>query len=519
LPLIIKVDSAMPLGALNDLPLKSSDFASVCFTARVPERHLRLVIVRLVPAHANGATNYERCRSTALLFDARSPVVQLRQAIFDAVRSTLNVAPAKLERAHLYTRISGSVVPVDVDSGGQSSVATESVVAGGCLRGSSHMGNALHAYTKHCESKTPLCISTAARVYEACTRERTQLRMSQDERHFSAMYLQGLRRLGVANPTTHLPSECMCTGQLTCDCFMRRAMWRAGNMWLIFYVVMPPTDEVVRAPTSWCLVAVTPPQAPPLTTDVDVEWIGKLIDADTASGDTSPLRTVRPSDWHRTTNEYTELTGVTPVSAVEAVARLTSATADEAMFALDGDDDSSASSSTCSLSSAGLSLLEAATVWALECDDFLVELGAASHSLGLYYRAMLHYVLSKAQRRHFVARTVRRARQLARAIGDAHFMRAMRPCDDGLAALGASIALVVEHESAAEPRTLRSCRSTGYALVVVVAVLMCCQRLNSTVHQAATTWPAYVHVALANLGSRLASEDGVDSSLSHKLGL
>lgn len=487
----------MPLGPLTQLPLKSTDFASVCFTAGVPERHLRLVIVRLVPSR-HASTDYAQCRSTALLVDARSPVTQLRKALFDAVRSSMHVATPTLERSHLYTRISGSVVPVDTLERGARSVADESTVPGGCLRGSSHLGNALHAYQKHCEHRTRLCIRRAQSVYAAWQRQSPQLRMSPDERHFSSMYIQGLARLGVANPTQRLPADCVCSGRSDCDCFMRRALWRAGNMWLIFYVVTPPT---VRVRTAWQTSAtVTAPPAlasATTTTTTDEEWIAKLVEGEQSEDRSraSPLDSIEPSSWHRTTNEYLELT-TTPTAPVfnEHVTRLLD-DPEASMFALDVNDDSESSSSTCSLSSTGLSLIEAAAVWALEQrSHFLAVLADVASHMSLYYRVMLQYVLSKAQRRHFVARTVRRSRQMARTLGDAQLMCVMRPCDSGVEALVAAVSLAVGAESEQEPRTLRSSRSTGYALVVMVAVLLCCDDLNRVERGAVTTWPSFVHV-------------------------
>jgi len=180
----------MPLGPLAQLPLKSSDFASVCFTACVPERDLRLVIIRFAPSLSSGDTDFARCRSTAIVFDAKSTVGQLRDAVFDAVRQSFRVERTNLARAHLYTRVSGSIVPVDLSAavdGRSATVARETVVGGGCLRGSAHLGSALDAYERHCELRTTLCIRRANRIFCEWRRVESQLRLSSEERRFATM--------------------------------------------------------------------------------------------------------------------------------------------------------------------------------------------------------------------------------------------------------------------------------------------------------------------------------------------
>ena len=145
----------MPIGPLNELPLRASDFASVCFTAPIPDRHVRLVIVRLVASASTGS-------STALLFDGRNSVARLKTAVLDATQSTFNVSRSIMRRAIVYTRISGAIIPVSERGAG--TVNDESVVAGGCLRGSLHIGNALRAYIQHSERKSLVCAKNTHHV-------------------------------------------------------------------------------------------------------------------------------------------------------------------------------------------------------------------------------------------------------------------------------------------------------------------------------------------------------------------
>jgi len=554
---------------------------------------LRLVVIRFAPSLSSGATDFARCRSTAIVFDAKSTVGQLRDAVFDAVRQSFRVERTNLARAHLYTRVSASIVPVDLSlavDGRSATVARETVVGGGCLRGSTHLGSALDAYERHCELRTTLCIRRATCIFHEWQRVSSQLRLSSEERRFAAMYavagrhprlfanarhqgtsgaarspatltratrrrqyIRGLRRLGAANPTDRVPEASRCSERDGCDCFMRRAMWRAGDTWLILYVVMPP-PSAQQQHREWTGLTSRRPVAQRMAD----EWIVRLVDeSSTASADdecaessvgeratrggvvVSPLDAVHPSAWHRSTNEYVEMTGVTSTNfkqRVEALMRVSSEEQRrlEYVFGDDLDDDlddrsdgetsSTVSSSTCSLSSTGMTLIEAAVVYALERGDaFVDELGSIARAMGLYYRAMLQHVLAKAQRRRLVDRTVRRARQLARSLGDARLLSVVRPNDHGDSALVGGISLVVDtaqqHQAVggAQSPSMRSSRATGYALVVVAALLMTCERLNvATDQRPPTVWASFVHAAsamLPDLASGSSTTTGDDDDL------
>ena len=313
-------------------------------------------------------------------------------------------------------------------------------------------------------------------------------------------------------------------------------MWRAGDTWLILYVVMPP-PSAQQQHREWTGLTSRRPVA---DRSAD-EWIVRLVDesstttsVDDESTDVgahpstgggggvvvSPLDAVHPSEWHRSTNEYVELTGVTSANFKQRVETLMRVSSEEQrrleyVFGDDLDDDdrsdgetsSTVSSSTCSLSSTGLTLIEATTVHALERGDaFVGELNSIARAMGLYYRAMLQHVLAKAQRRRLVDRTVRRARQLARSLGDARLLSVVRPNDHGDAALVAGISLVVDTAQqvlgggGGGAPSMRSSRATGYALVVVAALLTTCERLNIVTEQRPpTVWASFVHAASAML--------------------
>ena len=470
----------MPLGPLNDLPLGASDFASVCFTASVPDRHVRLVVVRLVATTTTGS-------STALLFDGRNSVSRLKTAVLDATRTTFNVSNNVLCRAAVYTRISGSIIPVTELGAG--TVNEESSVAGGCLRGSLHIGNALRAYIQHSERKTLVCTKTTHNVLYEWQRTPPKF-MNVEERHFAAMYLRGLRRTD-----TEICLDTVCNENSTCDCFMRNAIWRAGNRWLIVYVVLPPdSHDTVRHVEN--------------TTWLD-KLIGTAVVAAAPTTTTSTLIDVVPSKWHRTTNEYIERVGVDSIS--DAVQLLLNGDDDD--DGNDNNDDNDASESECestsstsstsycsmSLGMNNITLVEAATIWALRdlSDQFVTLMeNVAASSLDVYYRVALQYVLAKGHRRRLVVKTLKRAKQLAKHMGDARIFGILRSCDDGETALNA-VMVVINNDSS----VTHYCEVIGYTLVVIVSTLICCQRLNDD-GQRSNMWPAYVHV-------------GVDSTLLH----
>ena len=548
----------MRLGSLSALPLTASDFASACFTASVPRKYLKLILVRVIVTDARGDVDAANCRTTALLFDARHKMAALHTAIVGTVRESRRTSThhhaheestAHIERLQVYTRISGSVVPVTF--GGESapngdalprhfvdSVYMESFVSGGRLRGSVHMGGALRAYQNHCSVKSTVCIETVSRIYKNWPRESAALVLSAREHEYANMYVSGLRRLGVANPTAQLPDDCECTRKSQCSCFMARAMWRAGNSWMILYAVLPPTTGGCSPPTPARSTSGSTNSAaggwggaaPRGSPRGDLEWVDKLIDvaaseSEDAAAATNPFDAIDVRTWSLGFLECSTKLLMTRQAFSDALVHIETmmvctdraggSRAQTSGASLDSSESDSASFSSLGrgaprgaapprppaalfvepeVERAGVvgaepppgvggaeppvvSLIESCLVRMLAQPAFLGQsLGSIAKTFTLYYKAVLMHVLIKSQRRQFYVRVLKRARLLG-AYSQSLF-EAIRYASNAhgavLTFVHATSGLASKESRKHSGDMAEAYETTGYTMVIAIATILSC---------------------------------------------
>jgi len=460
----------MNLGALDVLPLRASDFASACFTADVPRLYLRLVLVRVIASSPVALIDEGRCRTVALLFDSRHTIPRLAEAVGNAVRSSRTAYGERdvpLGAMLLLTRLSGTISVLDTRSP-SASVYEEAVVPTGRLRGAMQAhGGALVAYRRHATLVSRVCVRRAASVLV----EQRTARPPRDA-ELASRYVNGLTRLGVTRPTTKLADDCVCTGTPECACFMWRAVWRAGSTWMIVYVLLPPPTEA-RA-------TLTPSTA---------SWVERLVDASTSESDDGydPLANVVPSRWHRAARDYLALMCATSTSAlVDKARRLCDVDAD--------DDDESSSASTIDAPDCGsrVSLLVAAVLWACAQPNFRTQLRGIAKRLTMYYKTVLEHVLAPPSRRRLVNRALRAATSaLVSAPDDDIILAGMIGSSSPYDAIHRVLPMLVPPPSA----SLAVCETTGAALVVASALVLCCHEYAShELPRLVNTWSLYESV-------------------------
>jgi len=211
--------------------LGAVDFLSACMTAPVPREHLSLVVVRVIVTNAAGETAPAHCSSSGFLFDTRNTCQALVQASQRCAESCAGGrGPA------IYTRVpegESPFVPLSVGKDATGTVHENMTRPDGLLRCTVHVSGALRAWQRHCSKQSTLCVKHAAALLTEMEPE-----AGVPERHI----YNGLQKLtGGGRPTKTVPAACVCSGNAACDCFMRRAMYRAGTVWLILYAVMPPS--------------------------------------------------------------------------------------------------------------------------------------------------------------------------------------------------------------------------------------------------------------------------------------
>ena len=268
---------------LESLPLKACDFASACLTAHVRRDSLLLVLVRVLASAGggDGELDVRRCRTLALLVDARDSVAHVCASVREAVRSSRGAygEPASASAdAQLLTRVHRSVVALD---GAPTSALTlaDACSFTGPLRDACKPSGALDAYRRHTSAPTRLCLRTIVAAY---TRQRRHVERARGGGSSGASavdaliarYMDGLARLGVGRPTTTVPDKCACSGNAAeCSCFMARAIYRAGSRWLLLYALLPPV-RTQSEPTP--IAAALPP------------WLERLVDASASESEGAP---------------------------------------------------------------------------------------------------------------------------------------------------------------------------------------------------------------------------------------
>jgi len=524
----------MSFGSLSVLPVKASDFASACFTADVPRKYLRLVLVRILAMGAAAAVDTARCRTAAFLFDSRLDVPAFCDAARAAVRATRTTTAAEpddlcIANVHLYRRMTGIVVTVDEETPGSDSVYVESVVPAGRLRGTLNVDSgALPAYLAHATVRAQVCVVTAAAALAhhrgggcpqtpagggcpqtpagggcpqtpaggSCPQTPASARRAGGVGAAAAptaivdRYVAGLMRLGVDRPTQRIPDGAVCSGTADCSCFMARAVWRGGRAWMLVYAVLPPpTDSSVPLPPS------RPAPA----------WLARLMDVPPAP---NILADFVPSTWTVSTRALAHAFSV-PGAAVLLAA------------ATDADDASSASATTEDdesseplLFDANESLAAIACRWALARPEFASQLAGIAPMLGLYYKSALEHVLLTRRRREFVARTLMAAARVGSmsaggagaAARDDIVLASLTTSPHAHAAIvrlmgafsGTGTLWRPRHvagaTSAGGTALLRSSTSTGYALVVACAIICMCHA-HVQLPRPVNTWDAYVTIS------------------------
>jgi hypothetical protein len=475
----------MELGALAKLPVHASDFASVCFTAAVPSSCLRLVLVRVISTFADGSVADARCRTAALLFDARHSIERLCEAARAAIRTSRMSrieTESLIEATHLYTRVSGSIISIDaIADAATKSVYDESIARSGRLLGAVNRSGAFKAYDRHCTTKSRVCMYRAGTVLD----EYRSSVKSSARSELAETYVTGLVRLGVANPTREVPAFCACTGTASCACFMARAIWRAGCSWMIIYAIMPPissADVAVLSLTSRRL----PKQSP-----TSHAWLDKLLDTTASESEDAidPLRDLVPA--HCVGNIATYVTRLEHVASSLTVQRL--------LVCDDNDDENiSEDMSLEEPATLGTSLVEATVVWLFNssASTLRAQLGALAKHTNLYYKTSLEHVLATTRRRTLLVRALRLA---ANAPADATLLAVLRGAASGIEALHALVPLFSISTGAwrQTPRrqtlAMHSCELTGYTIVTAYAFIVCCCQLAKLSYPERTvnTWDLY----------------------------
>ena len=453
-------------GPLAELPLKRSDFASACFTASVPRQYLRLVLVRVLALSGQGIVDEDRCRTVAVLFDSRHSVERLCEAARNAVRTSRESryeTDAVIESTHLFTRVSGTIIPLRPT---QKSVYEASIMSNGQLRGSLHVTGALRAYKRHASSQSRVCLKRAASVL---ARTHTPAKDS-----LLAAYTSGMQRLGVSNPTHVIPDDCQCTGTSECACFMWRAVWRAGRPWLIVYAIMPP---------AWMQT-----QQPPLLGSMSPPWLDRLLDASASESEdvANPLDTLSPpSRWRNMTEEAF----LEALDERVSLASLSFASLDTSDASVDDDAEQQ------SVLPVG-NMAQAAVVWifssSARADLFMASLTALAKHSNLYYKTSLEHVLAMSVARRRLAAHALCIAGAAPNIDDA--LAKIRLASNGVEAFERLVPLFASKTNAWRSTSsivLHSCEVMGYTLIVCYALLVCCAEHSRPPTRAVNTWHTY----------------------------
>ena len=220
------------------LPVAAADMASACMTARVPRAHLTLVVVRVVVTDAAGVVVPGACHAVGVLTDNRHTLAGLYTNVAGAVAACRR-DPGPPDAVLVYTKLAAPAAFVHVPMHGDMTLAEHMTVADGAFRDATRTGGAVYAWQRQCSVRTRVCIADAVRGLTAAQR----LRVPPE-------YAIGLGKLtGGGKPTQRVPDACACTRDPACDCFMRRAMYRAGTTWLVVYAVIPPPR--VTGPRRW----------------------------------------------------------------------------------------------------------------------------------------------------------------------------------------------------------------------------------------------------------------------------
>lgn len=483
---------------LRSLPLNNCDFVSACMTAGVSRVHLTLVIVRVVASGAAGGVDVARCRSLAFLFDGRHDTAALAAAVTTAVSEWGGTV--------VYTRLPGATGSVmlslttgsrrdnDDDDAGPAaacsprSIIEEMTLPNGMLRSAVHTSGALRAWQRQTSCKSAVCVKTAVAVVAAGGSGGGGARSDAEEAIF-----HGLQKLtGNGRPTPTVPAACECDETPACNCFMRRAMYKAGTTWLILYAAVPPPLRPMPA----LVVAAALPATP--------GWLYRLLDG-TASESEQPQTTAMAAPFRDTNPSGTWAQGSgMPFAVMQA---LWSATGDDGA-ASESSCDATVSCAAAAPASICTGCMQMCVEYALHQQDrdcTVAVLVAASSLIGPFYGPLLTRVIAMAGSSSWPGMMRRAARVADGAVrDDADAVYALlRPHGSAGSAMVHAIAHIAAPRTAG-PRTaatMSECEYIGFVAAVVALTLhfVDCHARNAHPHQAPSPPPPPALVPAARL--------------------
>lgn len=434
---------------LAGLPVNSSDFASACMTARVPRANLKLVIVRMISMSQDDGTviDPQACVSAGCLVDSRHTLAGLWAAIQSTVECVTLAFPGQIR---VFTRTPEDGMLMMPASQDGRTIDEEMTVTDGMLQSAVRVSGALRAWQTQCSIRSTVCIRNVLECTGTTETER--------------VLVSGIQKLtGGGKPTMTIPEACACTGLATCDCFLKRAMYRAGTVWLVVYAVLPPNRR------KWERRQAPPPMMP--------DWVGRLHDG--TSSESVCESTVQPNKW--------------PV---------------EMPLFMPFCWDECASEDTLSASESGSTgakdilpptgLLEIGVTWALRQPKsrILQILADACKQLGPYYGPPLRSVLGKAGSASWNANLLRYARVLDSGVSQesmyARFRRGASAAETTVSAIR-----FLTYAEKTNISTFEACQRSGFAGAAVTLTIACIEAhvfpgLGQEIEQfQANKWSAY----------------------------
>lgn len=239
-------------GVLDCLPPVGPDFLSGVYTATVQRPHLTLVLVRVVGVTLNGGIDETRARTVPVFVNGKRGMSAFDEALRTAVAMT-RIKDHRRPRHPILIFKRWDTVAVPVLPRGNT-IQNEIVTANGALFRTGRLGSCVEAFTTLCTHTSRVCVRQVQRALNHLERNhQSNGAMNAIEEHHNTALIDGLKHLGGLEPTKRVPEECKCTQEPTCDCYMRRMMWRAGNAYIEVFAVESPPYLTPR----WNIVAET----------------------------------------------------------------------------------------------------------------------------------------------------------------------------------------------------------------------------------------------------------------------
>lgn len=227
----------MGLGVLKELPIYCPMFFSACSTADVPRSSVAFVLVHVVSATQSGALDDAKARVLGFLIDGNQALNTIRPMIvrFLAFSRLPGETPSQLNQLRTYTRVNGALLPVSFDS--NTSVFHNLVSGTGRLFRALRMETALSVYERSVTTKSNLCSFTAKLVLKEHLQATPPARRSAFDKQMANFYSRGLQKF-TQEQATQIPPPLACSRR-DCDCFLRRAVHRAGATYIELFAAVP----------------------------------------------------------------------------------------------------------------------------------------------------------------------------------------------------------------------------------------------------------------------------------------